>query len=938
MGSPCARAPERQDCKAVTTPAATRSAADPAEVPVPFSWARARFDDLARWTVYLMVFVTPLVFSQSGVTVFYLPKLAMVWCLAWAGLALSWLHSLANAGTARIRSWVLRAALLYLGVAAVATITSDYLPVPVIGMYGRYQGLIAQVLMVAVLLLVIRSFRARPAELDTLLRFAVAGAGLAACYVLIQEAGLDWMMWNELSFSLTTNPRGTLGNSNFMGAYLAIVAPLCLYLLTTASRPAVRELYAATLGLMLLALWYTATRGGMLAAAVGGGVLLVANRKAVLNQIRRLGKVRVLAVLAVLGIVAIIVVINPLQNQSRGARDLLRSATLEQRVERWTAGVQAISQHPWLGTGPGTFYAVYPPNRGPEKEVEILSNNAHNIFVEHAAGKGLVGLAAYLLLLATAIGFAVRQARRQTGRERFRIVALGAALAAYLTQGLVSIDVIGLALLGWVLIGTLAAQSHPLGPAASPAASPRLETSGPRRSSKRQLLGGSAVVVSISILVLLAAPPLAADHAARAARSASTIDELQDRYDLARRLNPWEAHYPLQHGGFLGALATGTGDVGQASELFAQAESALREGLRLRPGSLEVVMELATLYQRWGEKTGDIARFRQAGSLWDRARAMDPQGYTVLNGYAETLAAWSASVGGDPGLRARRIKALEESLRILPGQEQTAARLAEAYAAAGRPEDADAVLTEVFSFPLDNDQRAAVAASELSDRRLRAIVGQWADDPGGRSVSALIGEAEEPRTVTQSRWIRLITIGVVMVVLLSAIALTKRWSPEASEKEEDLFLSAEAGAIRALLSPGGLRWLVVPGLWSAALALPRLPFLWTDGRLPGSLIELVAHGVPAVVLLMAAAVFDRRGLLKPGADPKPVRAGLLGLALAMIALHIPPLANPLDGFPTWSLAVMHLLPAVLTAVIAQPRIWLWLRPAQEEPPPSPAAT
>ncbi|MCX8155405.1 MAG: O-antigen ligase family protein [Verrucomicrobiae bacterium] len=67
------------------------------------------------------------------------------------------------------------------------------------------------------------------------------------------------------------------------------------------------------------------------------------------------------------------------------------------RFTYWRIAWQNTLEHPWLGTGPGTFASVYRTRKPPEAEPTRL---AHNDYLQQASDSGLPGLLLYSLSLA----------------------------------------------------------------------------------------------------------------------------------------------------------------------------------------------------------------------------------------------------------------------------------------------------------------------------------------------------------------------------------------------------------------------------------------------------------------------------------------------------------------------------------------------------------
>lgn len=93
-----------------------------------------------------------------------------------------------------------------------------------------------------------------------------------------------------------------------------------------------------------------------------------------------------------------------------------------ERMAHWQAGWAMFSDRPWLGVGFGNYEAVYPAYA-----IGIWRDplgHAHNSYINVAAEAGLVGLAAYLAVIAAALVQTGRSARRASGLAR--AVCIGA--------------------------------------------------------------------------------------------------------------------------------------------------------------------------------------------------------------------------------------------------------------------------------------------------------------------------------------------------------------------------------------------------------------------------------------------------------------------------------------------------------------------------------
>lgn len=205
---------------------------------------------------------------------------------------------------------------------------------------------------------------------------------------------------------MEANVYGTFAHPNTFAGYLGLLFPATVAAVVLAWR---RERWGwRTLLLLLaafvvlLALWWTHSRGVILGTLLIGSIVLAGWRRDVLWQYRWwLGGSVLLIALVVGGVLA--------GTSGGGVGKATRSFAL--RLDYWQATLGIIRDHPWLGVGPGNFGRSYPAYMLPTAYEKI--QDPHNFFLEMWATCGLIGvvaLVATLFLLFREIGPGIRQA------------------------------------------------------------------------------------------------------------------------------------------------------------------------------------------------------------------------------------------------------------------------------------------------------------------------------------------------------------------------------------------------------------------------------------------------------------------------------------------------------------------------------------------------
>ncbi len=234
---------------------------------------------------------------------------------------------------------------------------------------------------------------------------------------------------------------GTFQQPNPYGGYLGLVLPLAYGLLLTTWRPAeipqgngrrgllVWLATAASGAAMLAGLVMSWSRGALLGLSAGAGL-------AALSLGRRAWVALAVAalVLAALGPGVLSALPVDLVGRVTETLDYARMGDLTsleitdanfavvERAAHWLAAWRMFSQQPWVGVGTGQYATIYPSVAVPRWEDPL--GHAHNFYLNVLAEGGMLGLAAYLLVLGVALAGAWKAARRMRGWQRG--IAIGA--------------------------------------------------------------------------------------------------------------------------------------------------------------------------------------------------------------------------------------------------------------------------------------------------------------------------------------------------------------------------------------------------------------------------------------------------------------------------------------------------------------------------------
>jgi putative inorganic carbon (hco3(-)) transporter len=345
-----------------------------------------------------------------------------------------------------------------LAILAVALLATGFSPVPM----AAAKGLLKLVSYLGVYALLRQLLAAAPQWWDRIVAALLAGelvtvvVGIRQLYGNTEELA-RWADPNSVADG-TIRIYGTLENPNLLAGFLLPIVPLALVALLRWRQP-LRRLYAAAgLGLGLVALVLTYSRGAWMGLVASLAVLLL---MLVLRQTRHwppLWRRLVPVLLLVLGTAALVLLVTQVEPLRVRVLSLVagrEDSSNNFRINVWLAALKMIEARPWLGIGPGNdaFNLIYPLFQQPK----FNALSAYSIPLEITVETGLPGLLALLGLVITALRTGLAQWRSE-GPLALPALASVAIIAGLGVQGLT--DTIffrpEVQLIGWFSLAVLA--------------------------------------------------------------------------------------------------------------------------------------------------------------------------------------------------------------------------------------------------------------------------------------------------------------------------------------------------------------------------------------------------------------------------------------------------------------------------------------------------
>jgi putative inorganic carbon (HCO3(-)) transporter len=492
-----------------------------------------RLAAVERWFLRAGAFALPLGFAWNTFDQYVLPKLLVARILL-LGLLILFVARAALGGRVMIKRTPLDLPLLaLLASAAISTVLAENQNVAIFGTYSRYDGLLTLITYAGLFWLSVQTLSSAD-EARTLLRVLLASGYLVAVSAILQSVG-DSLRLGYFEYAF-----GSMGNSNVLGAFLAMVLALGLGELVAAEWASARVLVVNLLIVAGLALVLSGSRSAWLGAALGAAIVVAGARRAAARLRVAFALAGIVGALLVVALGAGLILHGGFELERQLVARALTVFNPSQwgasRLHIWQDSVHLIASRPLAGYGPDNFGLVYPrfetgdwglTNVGFHQQID----KAHAETLQVAATQGLLGLAAYVWML-IAFGRSFWTGRRSPGA-----VAAFAGLVAYQVTIQPNFTALASAFPFWIV----AAAGVVTFGAVKPTRPVVLPWRAPALSAGALLAAGLA-----ALAVPLVAFPYVADVQLRQALDAGSPADAQTAANLAASLAPEESVYEVE--------------------------------------------------------------------------------------------------------------------------------------------------------------------------------------------------------------------------------------------------------------------------------------------------------------------------------------------------------------------------------------------------------
>jgi hypothetical protein len=381
------------------------------------------------------------------------------------------------------------------------------------GVYGRNNGFILYVLLVFCFMSVLMASQSK--SFENIVKSLVVSGVINVAYCLWVISFGDFVGWNNPYGNIL----GTLGNPNFIGAFLGMFSSVLVTAMIVYKRNP--KILLSSMFILSLTLYEI-----MMSRAIQGRVLFVAGLGINIIFYLWLNRTKfwitgsaflTFLLLGVLGVLGTL--------QKGPLAELLYKDSVSLRGQYWYAGLKMGFNNLLSGVGFDSYGDWYRFFRRPSAlirpGVDTVSNTAHNVYIDLFAFGGLPLFLSYVLLN-IAVAVSILKVLHRRGKFDFVFVSLAGSWICYQLQSIISINQVGLAMWGWILGAALIAFER-----SSSEATSQVTQQKKNRRPEEIISPGLRAGLGMIVGSLIAVPPLAADmkwRSAQISRDAAIVE------------------------------------------------------------------------------------------------------------------------------------------------------------------------------------------------------------------------------------------------------------------------------------------------------------------------------------------------------------------------------------------------------------------------------
>ena len=234
-------------------------------------------------------------------------------------------------------------------------------------------------------------------------------------------------------------------NPNIVAGAIVPIIPLCLVLIEKGTRLG-RGLGACSLAPLFIIAFLLQSRGALFALMLGIAMWIALHWKWTIPVMIMASALALIVTTFVEG--------QPVLQLLYGQAGVSSNSSFVQRQDLWMQSIYLIRQSPLVGIGLNAYAQIGPvsfPYSPAQPGLDVP--HVHNLFLQVALDTGVIGLAAFVVLIGLAVSMAWRAYRSQT--ERYLAIGLLSAFTVLLVHGFGDVIVWGTAkssVVLWILL------------------------------------------------------------------------------------------------------------------------------------------------------------------------------------------------------------------------------------------------------------------------------------------------------------------------------------------------------------------------------------------------------------------------------------------------------------------------------------------------------
>lgn len=381
----------------------------------------------------LLFFLTPFLFTFYNSELFEIPKMYFVYLIT---VTISFFHLInwIKGNVSLYKKNILNLFfLIFLISQIICTLTSIDIHTSIFGYYSRLNGGLLSTISYFILFLFLTPYFNQKQKTNIINLSLISGL-LVSIYGILEHFGINKNLWVQ---DVQSRVFSTLGQPNWLAAYLVILLPLSLHKYFESTNTQFEQSnklskqttiqsckYLLLTTTFYLTLLFTKSKSGILAAIISifiFFILYIINFIKNTSLISKRGRLLLIKqgsfVLAIFLFLSLTIT-NPIKDlllpqQSKilvpenPKSGFLITPSTDIRKIVWRGSLDLFKQFPLLGTGVETFaYSYYwtrPIEHNLTSEWDFLYNKAHNEYLNYLATTGLIGFIPYTLLILTVL-------------------------------------------------------------------------------------------------------------------------------------------------------------------------------------------------------------------------------------------------------------------------------------------------------------------------------------------------------------------------------------------------------------------------------------------------------------------------------------------------------------------------------------------------------